>query len=93
MKIELLIMVVGRPAILGEIIDRLPIAYDPLKVVLYGSYARNEATEDIDIDLLIVTNTSSERPVDRFVEMKRRLREGTGDLLGTNKRHDTVDEE
>ena len=70
---ELLIMVVGRPAILGEIIDRLSSIYDPVKVILYGSYARNEATEDSDIDLLIVTDTSNERPVDRFVEMKRLL--------------------
>jgi uncharacterized protein len=70
---ELLIMVVGRPAILGEIIDRLSSTYDPLKVILYGSYARDEATGDSDIDLLIVTDTPNERPVDRFVEVKRLL--------------------
>src|SRR5271157_5756458 len=65
-------MQMERPPILSDIITKLEAVYQPLKVILYGSYARGEATEDSDIDLLIVTPTN-ERPVDRFTEVKRLL--------------------
>ncbi|HSV09858.1 MAG TPA: nucleotidyltransferase domain-containing protein [Hanamia sp.] len=32
--------------------------YEPEKVYLFGSYANNTATEDSDIDLFIIKNTT-----------------------------------
>lgn len=31
-------------------------AYNPYKVVLYGSYSRNEQTKDSDIDIAVIFN-------------------------------------
>jgi len=35
-------------------VDRIVAAADPSKVILFGSYARGEATEDSDLDLMVV---------------------------------------
>lgn len=34
--------------------DRIVEQFDPLKIILFGSHARGEATADSDIDLLVV---------------------------------------
>ena len=39
--------------------------YDPEKIYLFGSYARGDARDDSDIDLLIVKDTE-ERPLSRI---------------------------
>ncbi|MBI4649304.1 MAG: nucleotidyltransferase domain-containing protein [Bacteroidia bacterium] len=56
--------------ILSEIIEKLKSEYKPLKIILFGSYAYGNPTEDSDIDLLILKNTNKRR-VDRFVQVKR----------------------
>ncbi len=48
---------------LREISDRLKKEYHAQKVILYGSYARGEATEDSDVDLLVIAPTRQ-----RFIE-------------------------
>lgn len=48
--------------------------YQPLKIILFGSFASGRETEDSDIDLLIVKNTDA-RPIDRWIEVKRLLRD------------------
>lgn len=63
----------GRETI-NEIVDRILEGYKPKKVILFGSYAHGEPTEDSDIDLLIIKNTER-RPIDRWVEVKRILRD------------------
>ena len=60
--------------IINEIVDRISKGYKPKKVILFGSYAYGEPTEDSDIDLLIIKNTDK-RPIDRWVEVKRILRD------------------
>ncbi len=35
-------------------VSRLVAAANPIKVILFGSYARGEATEDSDLDLLVI---------------------------------------
>jgi len=60
--------------IITEIVDRILKGYKPKKVILFGSYAYGEPTEDSDIDLLIIKNTDK-RPIDRWVEVKRLLRD------------------
>ncbi len=41
-------------------------AYDPAKIILFGSYSYGNPDKDSDIDLLIIKETS-ERPIDRRV--------------------------
>src|SRR4030042_316297 len=60
--------------IITEIVDRISKGYKPKKVILFGSYAYGEPSEDSDIDLLIIKNTDK-RPIDRWVEVKRILRD------------------
>ncbi|MBI3015522.1 MAG: nucleotidyltransferase domain-containing protein [Candidatus Tectomicrobia bacterium] len=52
-----------------SIVRRIIEGYQPLKVILFGSYAYGEATEDSDIDLLIVKETP-ERFIDRWVAVR-----------------------
>ena len=44
--------------IAGKIVDR----FQPEKIILFGSYARGEATENSDIDLLIIAKTDLPTP-------------------------------
>ena len=52
-----------------RIVKRIAEGDQPLKVILFGSYAYGEPTEDSDIDLLIVKETS-ERFIDRWVAVR-----------------------
>ena len=51
----------------------------PKKIILFGSYAYGEPTEDSDVDLLIIKDTDK-RPIDRWIEVKRLLRDITRSL-------------
>lgn len=59
--------------IIEEIVERIVREYKPKKIILFGSYAYGEPTEDSDIDLLIIKDTDK-RAIDRWVEVKRLLR-------------------
>jgi predicted nucleotidyltransferase len=48
--------------------------YHAEKVILYGSYATGEATEDSDIDLFIIAPTN-ERFFERMARVRRLLRD------------------
>ncbi|KAF0206005.1 MAG: hypothetical protein FD173_479 [Gallionellaceae bacterium] len=37
-----------------QAVDRLVAAANPSKIILFGSYARGDATEDSDLDLMVV---------------------------------------
>lgn len=52
-----------------RIVRRIAEGYKPLKVILFGSHAYGEPTEDSDIDLLIVKETP-ERFIDRWVAIR-----------------------
>ncbi len=56
-----------------EIAKRIADQYEPKKIILFGSYAYGEPTQDSDVDLLIIKNTDK-RPIDRWVEVKKLLR-------------------
>ncbi len=43
--------------------------FSPKQIVLFGSYARGQATPDSDVDLLVLMDTSL-RPVDQAVEIR-----------------------
>lgn len=57
---------------LEEVMERLIRTYDPERIILFGSHATGRAREGSDIDLLIVKETS-QRPIDRRVEVERLL--------------------
>ena len=65
--------------IILRMVERIVQEYQPKKIILFGSYAYGEPTEDSDVDLLIIKNTEK-RPIDRWVELKRLLRGITGEL-------------
>lgn len=60
-------------AIIREIAHKIVTEYKPKKVILFGSYAYGEPTEDSDVDLLIIKNTDK-KPLDRWIEVKKILR-------------------
>jgi len=59
---------------LRKISDRLKKKYGAEKVILYGSYARGEETEDSDVDLLVIAPTG-ERMIDRMASVSRIIRD------------------
>jgi predicted nucleotidyltransferase len=59
---------------LRKISERLKKEYHAEKVILYGSYATGEATEDSDIDLFIIAPTN-ERFFERMARVRRLLRD------------------
>jgi len=52
-----------------RIIKRIAEGYQPLRVILFGSHAWGDPTEDSDIDLLIIKETS-DRFIDRWVAVR-----------------------
>ena len=56
--------------IVSDIVERLKRDYQPERIILFGSYAYGEPSEDSDIDLLIVKRTN-QRPIDRRVEVRK----------------------
>ncbi len=57
-----------------EIVERL-LPMKPEKILLFGSYARGNPTEESDIDLYIVKNLPSDSIRDYKVSIKMRLRD------------------
>lgn len=57
---------------LEAVVERLVEAYDPDRIILFGSTATGDTSRDSDIDLLIVKETDR-RPIDRRIEVERLL--------------------
>ncbi len=57
---------------LEEIVERIAGHFHPEKIILFGSYAHGEATEESDVDLLVVAQTDLP-PRDRFPAVSRLL--------------------
>ena len=53
--------------------DELVAKFMPQKVILFGSHARGEASEDSDVDLLVIMN-GSDKSVRQALEIRRSLR-------------------
>ena len=53
---------------LREITERIAMAFNPKKIVLFGSRARGDARADSDYDLFVEME-SNERPIDRVREV------------------------
>ncbi len=58
---------------LQKISERLKRDYNAEKVILFGSYARGEETEDSDVDILVISPTK-ERMIERMTSVSRIIR-------------------
>ncbi len=54
--------------------DRLKEKYKAEKVILFGSYAKGKATEDSDVDILVIAPTK-EKFFERMATVKRLIRD------------------
>lgn len=62
------------PPMLDEIVSRLVARFDPLQIILFGSWARGEADAGTDVDLLLVlAHAPLEQKRDLMVEALRAL--------------------
>ena len=61
------------PEILSEVAQRLVAAFDPERIILFGSHAWGNPDEDSDIDLLVIVSETNERPIARAVRAHRCL--------------------
>ena len=55
-----------------EIKDKIVKAINPEKIILFGSYAWGKPTEDSDVDLFVIKD-SSERRIDRQRNLRMKL--------------------
>ena len=46
---------------INEIVSKIALHFDPYKIILFGSYASGNATNDSDLDLLIIQETELPR--------------------------------
>lgn len=58
---------------LQEVVRRIVRAFDPQRIVIFGSYAYGEPGPDSDVDLLVIME-SNERPAERATRISRVLR-------------------
>ena len=64
-----------REMVIQTMVDRIVQQFDPLRVVLFGSHARGDATAESDVDLLVVLREMSDKRR-AAIEIRRAL----GDL-------------
>ena len=60
--------------VIRDVVAKLVAQYAPRRVILFGSYAYGQPSPYSDIDLLIIKDTDK-RPIDRWMEVKRLLRD------------------
>lgn len=56
-----------------QAVARLVAAANPSKVILFGSYARGDATEDSDLDLMVIEREVANK-FDEMVRLRQTLR-------------------
>ena len=55
---------------LNTYIGRVKDVFEPTKIILFGSYARGEATKDSDVDLIIISDKFKQvKPYSRFKKL------------------------
>ena len=60
--------------ILNEIINRIANAFNPEKIIIFGSYAYGEPTNKSDIDILVIMNTDK-KEIDRMIAVSKIIHE------------------
>lgn len=56
---------------LDEITRRLVGEFHPLKIIMFGSHAWGEPTDDSDVDIMVIVADSDEKPVRRDMRARR----------------------
>jgi predicted nucleotidyltransferase len=54
MKMFMKALLAKQPPYLSEAVDRIVRKFHPVKIILFGSWARGSARDDSDLDLLVV---------------------------------------
>ncbi len=57
---------------IAEIVNKIAFGYNPDKIILFGSYAAGNPTEDSDLDLFVIKETDLPRP-QRTVQVRKML--------------------
>ena len=65
--------------LIEDITKKIVKEYNPKKIVLFGSYAYGDLTDDSDIDLLTIKNTD-ETPMQRWVRLHKLSWDITGNI-------------
>jgi uncharacterized protein len=60
--------------IIRRMVEKIKREYHPQKIILFGSYAWGKPTQESDIDLFIIKNTTASR-IDRAVKVRTILDE------------------
>jgi len=60
-------------ATLDEITRRLVDEFHPLKIILFGSHAWGEPNRNSDVDIMVIIESSDEKPAKRDIRARRRL--------------------
>jgi len=61
--------------ILQEMTRRLVAEFQPTQIFLFGSHAWGQPTEDSDVDLLVIVESSDKSPRQRRLQARRCLRD------------------
>ena len=59
-------------ATINEIVAKISVGYQPQRIVLFGSYASGNASENSDLDILVIKKTDLPRP-QRAVAVRKML--------------------
>lgn len=60
--------------LIAEMTDRIARDFHPLRIILFGSFARGDATADSDVDLLVVLREATNKR-QAAIEIRRSLRD------------------
>ncbi len=58
-------------ATIENIVNEIVKGFDPEKIILFGSYARDEANENSDLDLLVIQREKFNKSKSRFKQINR----------------------
>ena len=58
-----------RPQQIRDLVDRIVRQFRPEQVILFGSYAYGNPTEDSDVDILVVMPLNGKKPVHQEAEI------------------------
>ena len=68
-----ILAIMVREAEIQDFVDKVVEQFAPQRVILFGSYARGDATPDSDVDLLVIMPTEKET-IEQAVEVRQRIR-------------------
>ena len=61
-------------SVIREMVSRVAAEFDPEEIILFGSRAWGEPTEQSDVDLMVVVSESDAAPTQRALRARRCLR-------------------